>query len=151
MIIPLAGFGAALITAFYMFRLIFLTFFGNPKNEKIYSSIHESPKAMIAPLIILSVLSFAFVFTFPKVNPLSGSGWFDSALHEQVEGDHHAEHSKHPKLVVKHFSMLLPGADKKYDINEVEHHIHEYHDQAMFLSLLVAFLFHHLCNYNFDF
>ena len=48
-LIPIAGFGAALITAFYMFRLIFLTFFGNPRNEKIYAHIHESPKAMTIP------------------------------------------------------------------------------------------------------
>ena len=30
--LPVAGFGAAAITAFYMFRLIFMTFYGKPKN-----------------------------------------------------------------------------------------------------------------------
>jgi len=135
-IIPLAGFGAALITAFYMFRLIFLTFTGNPKNEKIHSNIHESPKAMTVPLVILSILSFAFIFTLPNINPLSGNGWFEHSLHETEladENHYSAIHSEHPELIIKHF-------DKNYNLNEVERHIHDQHDKAMFLSLLVAFI-----------
>ena len=160
MLIPIAGFGAALITAFYMFRLIFLTFFGNPKNEKIYSNIHESPKAMTVPLVILSVLSFAFIFTLPNINPLSGSGWFDSSLHQDEShhdssGDHHLNgngyddlhagypdsHAGHSKLIVEHYTKYSDIPDnQKYDLNDVEHHIHEQHDPAMFLSLFVAFV-----------
>ena len=72
--LPIAGFGAAIITAFYMFRLIFMTFYGKPANNKIYEHIHESPKPMTIPLILLSVLSFAFIFS---LNPFDGShGWF---------------------------------------------------------------------------
>ena len=41
-ILPIAGFGAAMITAFYMFRLIFLTFFGKPANKKINSHIEPN-------------------------------------------------------------------------------------------------------------
>ena len=40
-ILPIAGFGAAMITAFYMFRLIFKTFYGKPSNEKIYRHITD--------------------------------------------------------------------------------------------------------------
>ncbi|MCK4857183.1 MAG: NADH-quinone oxidoreductase subunit L [candidate division Zixibacteria bacterium] len=47
----------AFMTAFYMFRLIFLTFFGEPRDRKAYDHAHESPKTMTTPLIILSVLS----------------------------------------------------------------------------------------------
>ena len=35
-LLPIAEFGAAAITAFYMFRLIFLTFHGKPKNKDIH-------------------------------------------------------------------------------------------------------------------
>ena len=50
------GMSAALLTAFYSWRLIFLTFHGAPRaSEQVMSHIHESPKVMTVPLIILSV------------------------------------------------------------------------------------------------
>lgn len=48
----------SLMTAFYMFRLLYLTFFGTFRGtEEQAGHIHESPKAMTVPLIILAVLS----------------------------------------------------------------------------------------------
>ena len=67
-LLPLAGFGAAMITAFYMFRLIFKTFYGEAKKPEIFKHIHESPKPMTIPLILLSVLSLAFVFTLKLIH-----------------------------------------------------------------------------------
>ena len=58
---------AAGITAFYMFRLIFMTFFGEPRNQEMHDMAHESPKSMTVPLIVLAILSF------PVVNTL----WFN--------------------------------------------------------------------------
>lgn len=49
------GIITAFFTAFYMFRVIFVVFFGNPKKDGIHA--HESPKVMTIPLIILAVLS----------------------------------------------------------------------------------------------
>jgi NADH-quinone oxidoreductase subunit L len=49
--------GAAFFTAFYMFRLIFLTFFGKPRNEHAYTHAHESGWVMALPLVILAILS----------------------------------------------------------------------------------------------
>jgi len=52
------GFITAGITAFYMFRLIYLTFYGKERmDEKTKAHIHESPKSMTVPLIILAILS----------------------------------------------------------------------------------------------
>ena len=51
-----------MITAFYMFRLIFKTFYGESKNKEIFKHIHESPLPMTVPLLFVS-LSFAFAFT----------------------------------------------------------------------------------------
>ena len=59
---------AAGITAFYMFRLIFMTFFGEPRNQEMHDMAHESPKSMTVPLLILALLSL------PVVNTL----WFNS-------------------------------------------------------------------------
>ena len=47
----------AFMTAFYMFRLCFLTFFGKPRDEHRYEHAHESPKSMTYPLIFLSILA----------------------------------------------------------------------------------------------
>jgi NADH-quinone oxidoreductase subunit L len=46
--------GGALITTFYMFRLLFLTFFGSYRGDK---HPHESPAVMTVPLMVLAVLS----------------------------------------------------------------------------------------------
>jgi len=54
----LVGVIAAGITAFYMFRLVFLTFFGESRiKPEAASHLHESPKVITIPLIILAVLS----------------------------------------------------------------------------------------------
>ena len=45
------------ITAFYMFRLWFYTFAGEPRDQHVYDHAHESPKVMTWPLIALSVLA----------------------------------------------------------------------------------------------
>jgi len=49
---------AAGMTAFYMFRALFLTFFGESRvDPHVAHHIHESPRIMTIPLIILAVLS----------------------------------------------------------------------------------------------
>ena len=54
----IVGAVAALLTAFYMFRLVYLTFFGDFRgNEREAEALHESPRSMTVPLIILAVLA----------------------------------------------------------------------------------------------
>jgi NADH-quinone oxidoreductase subunit L len=53
----LVGLVAAFMTAFYMFRLIFMTFHGKPRDEKAFAHAHESPRSMTIPLIVLAVPS----------------------------------------------------------------------------------------------
>lgn len=45
------------ITAFYMFRLVVLTFYGKPRYDAKHIHPHESPFTMTFPLIILAILS----------------------------------------------------------------------------------------------
>jgi len=56
---PLYAIGllTALLTSFYMFRLIFLTFHGKPRYDEHHVHVHESPWSMLGPLVILAVLS----------------------------------------------------------------------------------------------
>ena len=52
------AFLTALMTSFYMFRLIYLTFFGKPRmSHEVEHHIHESPKSMTVPLVILALCS----------------------------------------------------------------------------------------------
>ncbi len=54
----LVGMLASILTAFYMFRLLFLTFFGSFRGtHEQEHHLHESPKSMTIPLIILAALS----------------------------------------------------------------------------------------------
>jgi NADH-quinone oxidoreductase subunit L len=51
------GLLTALLTAFYMFRLVFLTFHGKQRYDEHHVHVHESPKSMLVPLMILAFLS----------------------------------------------------------------------------------------------
>jgi NADH-quinone oxidoreductase subunit L len=50
------GLVTALLTSFYMFRLWYLTFMGESRNQDLHP--HESPWSMLGPLVILAALSF---------------------------------------------------------------------------------------------
>jgi NADH-quinone oxidoreductase subunit L len=56
---PLYAIGllTALLTSFYMFRLIFLTFHGEQRYDEHHVHVHESPWSMLGPLVVLAVLS----------------------------------------------------------------------------------------------
>jgi NADH-quinone oxidoreductase subunit L len=67
-ILWLLGVAGAALTSFYMFRLIFLTFFGEPRYDEHAVHVHESPKNMTIPLMILAFLSiFGGWFAAPKL------------------------------------------------------------------------------------
>jgi len=52
------GMIASMLTAFYMFRLLFLTFFGEFRGtHEQEHHLHESPSSMTFPLIVLAILS----------------------------------------------------------------------------------------------
>ncbi|MBI3668592.1 MAG: NADH-quinone oxidoreductase subunit L [Acidobacteria bacterium] len=53
------GLSAALLTAFYMFRLVFLTFHGAPRYDAHAAHVHEPPKNMLVPLVVLAIFSVA--------------------------------------------------------------------------------------------
>src|SRR5579863_5873806 len=74
------AFLTALMTSFYMFRLIYLTFFGKPRmSHEAEHHIHESPKTMTVPLIILAVCSIGAGF-LGLPHSLGGSNRFEKFL-----------------------------------------------------------------------
>ncbi|HSA94533.1 MAG TPA: NADH-quinone oxidoreductase subunit L [Acidobacteriota bacterium] len=74
------GLVGAAMTAFYMFRLIFLTFFGEERfSGETARHLHESPPVMLVPLEILAVL--AVLGGYVGLPPLLGGGaWFGRFL-----------------------------------------------------------------------
>jgi NADH-quinone oxidoreductase subunit L len=96
------GFAVAFLTAFYMTRLVWLCFMGQPKNEEKFSHAHESPLAMIAPLVILAGFTpwlfwggFAEDFfgtpAYYDVHPD-----FEHVQAAYIAPDGHAPHHDHP-------------------------------------------------------
>jgi len=76
----LLGLVAAGLTSFYMFRLIFLTFFGKQQFDEHKVHVHESPRNMTIPLMILAFLSiFGGWFAAPQL--VGGTNYFDAFLH----------------------------------------------------------------------
>ncbi|HKW56516.1 MAG TPA: NADH-quinone oxidoreductase subunit L [Candidatus Acidoferrum sp.] len=60
------GLLTALLTAFYMFRLVFLTFHGKQRYDEHHVHVHESPWSMLGPLVLLAILSiFGGWFALP--------------------------------------------------------------------------------------
>jgi NADH-quinone oxidoreductase subunit L len=53
------GMVTALMTAFYMFRLLLKTFFGEPRNHHAFEHAHESPWTMTVPLAVLGAFAVA--------------------------------------------------------------------------------------------
>ena len=142
-IFAIVGFLVALMTAFYMFRLIIITFHGEPRDHHKFEHAHESPFVMAMPLAVLAMLS---VFIFYTPNPFSADqGWFfnkwinSAELHApnatrfdfmqsevEVETEQAAEHnSSHGEIT---YSEKYTEA------------MHSAHYPAMFLSLFVAVL-----------
>ena len=98
---------AAGITAFYMFRLIFMTFFGEPRNKEMHDMAHESPLVMTVPLIVLAALSF------PAVNIL----WFNEdyvkpPLQPHLHAPQHAYVSPDTKTGDVNFGISLFGVSE---------------------------------------
>ncbi len=48
---------ASFLTAYYMMRAVFLAFFGEPRDERVYAHAHESPPVMTVPLLVLSAFA----------------------------------------------------------------------------------------------
>jgi len=134
-LIPTMGFLVAGLTAFYMFRLVILTFHGEPRDHHKFEHAHESPFVMSAPLVVLAVLS---IFIWYTPNPIGADqGW---VLQHWI---------KTPTQVVPNetrFEFMKPSSEEaKNEIHgEVIHSVeytetmHWAHYPAMFLSLAVA-------------
>jgi NADH-quinone oxidoreductase subunit L len=90
------------LTAFYMFRLVALTFWGTYRGTKDQEShIHESPRTMTVPLVVLAFLSIVGGYVgLPLVRGGDKIGEFLSPILLPLAGQSAAEHAAAPGLEV---------------------------------------------------
>ena len=116
-LVPLLGFLAAGMTAFYMFRLLFMTFFGKfAYGEPVSGFVHESRWNMTAPLIGLATFTVWFWYDLDPTT-IFAPGWVSEFI------------AKPATLV----GMAEGGA------LALEHATHAAHVPGIVLSLVVAF------------
>jgi NADH-quinone oxidoreductase subunit L len=97
--IPIVAYGVVFLTAFYMFRLIVMTFHGEPRDQHKFEHAKESPAVMTIPLIVLASLSLFFFYSLNPFNP---------------------EKSWIPKAVERPASVVPPLQQRTWDITKVE-------------------------------
>ena len=102
------------MTAFYMFRAVFLAFFGESRMDPhVEEHVHESPKTMTLPLLILALLSVGGgLIGIPHV--LGGGAHFEKWLEPLVAhgahgGAHHAPASLEMGLMIASVSVAALG------------------------------------------
>ncbi len=77
------GIAAAVMTAFYSWRLLFMTFHGAPRaDERVMAHVHESPKSMTIPLLVLAAgaILAGYIGFESFVGAGAGAFWGDSIL-----------------------------------------------------------------------
>ncbi|MEI8372717.1 MAG: proton-conducting transporter membrane subunit [Planctomycetota bacterium] len=100
--------GGAAITTFYMFRLWYMTFAGEPRDKHVYQHAHESPRAMVGPLVVLAFFAvvagwtltplgnFGLTPLLEQARPLgtehgASAGWSAPVVKYPSEHESHAE------------------------------------------------------------
>lgn len=106
----------AVMTAFYMFRLVSLTFFGKERFSHDKYHPHESPSTMTIPLIILGILSVVVGFIgVPEIFSGEHGNIFHNWLHPVFEPAEklmaaHAHHSHSEELLLMGISVFFAVA-----------------------------------------
>ncbi len=115
-------FGAvgAFMTTFYMFRVIFLTFHGEPQVAEKYQHAHESPLVMTLPLVVLATFAVLGGGTMNPLPDIDGL-WFN-------------------QLVAHPASAAAAGLHLPHDAGHWEHLLHQAHYPALVVSLLAIIL-----------
>ncbi len=100
------GIGAAVLTAFYSWRLLFMTFHGKPRaDKKTMDHVHESPPVMLLPLVLLALGAVLSGYIgYKLLNMVDGHGHFWGDAIFVLEANNTLEAAHH----VPQWVMLLP-------------------------------------------
>jgi NADH-quinone oxidoreductase subunit L len=92
-LLPLATAG---ITTFYMFRMWYMTFTGDPRDHHVHEHAHESPWLMTVPLMVLAVFSIVVAWGWPMWN--AEASLLENHLHHaqpvSIQADYATLHEK---------------------------------------------------------
>lgn len=150
----LLGFVAACLTAFYMFRMMFLTFHGKPRDKELYDHTHEEKLQLgrNVPLLILSVFTLGIWFS----GSLTGQGLVKvaDAHHGKYEWFQTLIKAPEPETFKSYIRSDLSSIDSTqmnvfphstYDHNhgyseENAHLVHKVHSISAVLSIFIALL-----------
>jgi len=132
---PIFSLVVAFLTAFYMFRLIIITFHGKPKDEHKFEHAHESPFLMVMPLVVLATLSIFIWYTPNPIN--SEQGWFLSKWIEKPVL-HTPDKSRFDFMKMENIGSNISHSYVESEVYKVA--MHHSHLSAMILSGLVAVL-----------
>ncbi len=121
------------LTAFYMFRMWFLTFAGKPRNAHVYEHAHESPSVMTLPLVILACFSVVVAWGWPVYD--AQKSYLESRLHLSQHESVIADFGYLPDIDHSWVGGLAKAADQSE-----RHFAHAYHDLAGGMTLGVGFL-----------
>ncbi len=101
------GICGAILTAFYMFRLIFLVFHGKERlDPDVKKHLHESPKVMTIPLGVLAFFSIVAGYIGLPVVLGKDVNWFNRFLEPVI----HAGHEAHLSLGTEWILILISVA-----------------------------------------
>jgi NADH-quinone oxidoreductase subunit L len=135
------AYATAIMTAFYMFRLVYLTFFGEKRmSHEVEHHVHESPKSMTIPLIVLAIGSiFAGYIGFPSsiakvVGIHAETNRFERFLEPVFDNGHHA-FAANAEVAEEHRAAEVAAAEVPTKEGS-EHGSTEY--LLMFLSVCAA-------------
>jgi len=133
---PVVGYFVAILTAFYMFRLVIITFHGEPRDKEKYDHAHESSFVMVMPLVVLTTLSLFFWYTPNPMNP--DAGWFYSKwIKQPVLYTPQETRFDFMKTEGASLSAEAGGHEMMYSESYTEA-LHQVHGSAVILSLLMA-------------
>lgn len=144
------GFAGAFLTAFYMFRMMFLTFWGEPRDKHIYDHAHQEKFSLNQnlPLLILALFTLGIWFSgsltgqgFVKVTSLEKKDWFKTLIVKPVPEKFTAYKKEMWGTTDTRgeVSFTKSAYDPNYGVSAEEaHHIHFWHYVGAGLSVLIV-------------
>ena len=148
-LVPILGFSAAFLTAFYMFRMMFLTFWGEPRDKEVYDHCHKEHFSFngSTPLIVLALFTLGVFYsgslTGQKIIKLADDKleWFHTLI---VEPDT----SKFKDYTREPFGLTDTRESQTWEHShyhahhgdsEADHALHSAHVYGAIASIFIAF------------
>ncbi len=130
------GIMAAVLTPFYMFRLVFRTFFGKPADQEKFDHAHESPLNMTIPLMALALFA---IIAAGIPGKMVDEAWFSKFVAQYDMPAIAAEF--HLESAGDHLEVAGHGEDAHGGGHDALHDIHHTaHMRAMYMSITMVIL-----------